>query len=228
MNRATLALTLISAGALLLARSGASANVAEAGEGDYFGRLDLDVLTDRAERAYHVLTEQAAQVTPDTAGRNISAFLTMIQQAEGTAGRGDPYRVCYGYRHTLQSFADHPANTGEWRGERLSDSMCANAGLGPGCVSTAAGAYQIIRPTWNALKRDLKLSNFEPAAQDAAAVELIRQRGALEDVKAGRIVEAINKCRNEWASLPGNFAKQGQRSVQTLLAWYQNNGGFQA
>ena len=71
----------------------------------------------------------------------------------------------------------------------------------------------------------LGLPDFSPAAQDQAAIELIRSRGALEDVKAGRIVAAIDKCRNEWASLPGNYAKQGQRSVQTLVAWYQNNGG---
>lgn len=228
MTRQTIALTLISAGVLLLARSSSAANVAEAGEGDYLGALSFDVLTDRAEQAFNVLTERAAEVPPDTAGANVRAFLTMIQQAEGTAGRGDPYRVCYGYRHTLQSFADHPANTGEWRGERLSDAMCRNAGLGPGCVSTAAGAYQIIRGTWNTIRGRLGLPDFSPAAQDQAAIELIRSRGALEDVKAGRIVAAIDKCRNEWASLPGNYAKQGQRSVQTLLAWYQNNGGYTA
>lgn len=228
MTRQTIALTLIGAGVLLLSRSSAAANVAEAGEGDYLGALSFDVLSDRAEQAYNVLTERAAEVDQDTASANIRAFLTMLQQAEGTAGRGDPYRVCYGYRHTLRDLSDHPAETGEWRGERLSDAMCANAGLGPGCVSTAAGAYQIIRGTWRSLRSALGLGDFSPASQDAAAIELIRRRGALEDVKAGRVVDAISKCRNEWASLPGNYAKQGQRGLQTLVAWYQNNGGYTA
>jgi muramidase (phage lysozyme) len=228
MTRQTIALTLMSAGILLLSRSSSAANVAEAGEGDFLGSLSFDVLTDRAEQAYNVLTERPADVAPDTAGANVRAFLTMIQQAEGTTGQGDPYRVCYGYRHTIRDLRDHPAITGEWRGERLSDAMCRNAGLGPGCVSTAAGAYQIIRPTWATLAKRLGLPDFTAASQDQAAIELIRSRGALEDVKAGRIAAAIDKCRNEWASLPGNYAKQGQRPLQTLLAWYSNNGGYTA
>lgn len=95
MTRQTIALTLISAGVLLLSRSSSAANVAEAGEGDYLGALSFDVLTDRAEQAFNVLTERAAEVPPDTAGANVRAFLTMIQQAEGTAGHGgtDPGAV---------------------------------------------------------------------------------------------------------------------------------------
>ncbi|MBB1073645.1 glycoside hydrolase family 104 protein [Rhodoferax sp. 4810] len=161
----------------------------------------------------------------DTAGANIAAFLATLRQAEGTAAAVNPYAVCYGYRHQISNFADHPANTGEWKGERLPDAMCINAGFGPGCVSTAAGAYQIIRPTWNKVRAALGLGDFSATSQDAAAVELIRRRGALEDVKAGQIATAIDKCRNEWASLPGNYAKQGQRSQADLLVWYYTNGG---
>jgi muramidase (phage lysozyme) len=170
------------------------------------------------ERGY-VPTEQS----------NAGAFLQMIRLAEGTEGKGgSPYRVVYGYQHEIQSFADHPAVTGEWKGERLSDSMCRNAGFGPGCISTAAGAYQIIKPTWLRVKAARRLPDFSPESQDAAALELIRQRGALDDVHAGRIESAIAKCRQEWASLPGNSAHQGQRSVSTLLAWYRQNGGVVA
>ncbi len=225
MNREALALTLISAGALLLSRTASAANIESS---DAIGALSLDVLTDRAERAYNVLTEQAADVSADVAGRNLQAFLQILKRAEGTANQADPYRVCYGYAHTIRSLSDHPAVTGEWRGERLPDAMCVKAGFNPGCVSTAAGAYQIIRPTWLSVKEALGLANFGPASQDAAAVELIRRRGALEDVKAGRVAVAIEKCRNEWASLPGNYAGQGQRSMGELVAWYQQSGGLTA
>lgn len=213
----------ITAAALLLVASSsqARANV-EAGEGGTaFG---LDTLTDNTETFMNQLTEQAANVDLDTAGRNISAFLTMIQHSEGTADAVDPYAVCFGYV-TMQDFSNHPAITGEWKGKRLPDAMCANAGFGPGCISTAAGAYQIIKPTWLSIARALGLTSFDAASQDAAAVELIRRRAALEDVKAGRFAAAVNKCRNEWASLPGNNAKQGQRSINTLASWYENNGG---
>lgn len=140
----------------------------------------------------------------------------------------DPYRVCYGYTHTIVSFDDHPAITGEWRGERLPDSMCIKAGHKPGCVSTAAGAYQLIKPTWRGIRDRLRLPNFEPENQDRAALYLVTNCGALEDVHAGRIQTAITKCAPEWASLPTNYAGQPQRSMDALIAAFERGGGVVA
>lgn len=221
------ALTLTASAALLLAAARRQGGQVEAGEGDYIGGFDPEAIVDRGEALLNQLTEQSADVDQDTAGRNIAAFLSVIRQAEGTAGRGD-YRACYGYGHTIADLSDHPAVSGEWRGERLPDAMCRAAGFGPGCVSSAAGAYQIIKGTWANVARALGLVDFSPASQDAAAVELIRRRGALEDVKAGRFAAAVSKCRNEWASLPGNYAGQGQRSMGQLVAWFQQSGGVTA
>lgn len=154
--------------------------------------------------------------------RNVAAFLSLIEYAEGTGRDGrDPYRTCYGYKHTIQSLADHPAVTREWKGESI-------ASLGPqyaGMVSTAAGRYQIIRPTWLEAKRALQLADFSPASQDAAAVWLIRRRGALDDVKAGRIAQAVELCRAEWASLPGAGYGQPERKMAELIGAYSQAGG---
>lgn len=174
-------------------------------------------------------TEVAAQIAPmpelANPSTNVAAFLKMIKQAEGTDRAGDPYRVCYAYKHTIQSFNDHPAITGEWRGEPLSAAMCAGAGLSAGCVSTAAGAYQIIKPTWVMVKAKLGLTDFSPASQDAAAVELIRQRGALGLVERGKFADAIYACRKEWASLAGAGYGQGERSLEWLEAKFTAAGG---
>lgn len=229
MNRAALALTLTAAGLLLVGSTASARGQVEAGEGG--AGFGLDNLADTLETTLNQTTQALTMNTTDTttAARNVAAFLAMIQRAEGTSTGGrDAYRVCYGYRHTIGNMRDHPAVTGEWRGERLPDAMCANAGFGPGCVSSAAGAYQIIKPTWVRLRDKLGLPDFGRASQDLAAVELIRSRGALVDVQAGRVADAVHKCRQEWASLPGNYAKQGQRSVSELLAWYTNNGGTTA
>jgi lysozyme len=222
----TQSVALLSAGAVLLLLSASESQGAiEAGEGGV-PTLSFDNAAGRIETVFNVLTEEQAMDVPhDTAERNTAAYLAMLRGAEGTDKAADPWRVCYGYRHTLLSYDDHPAITGEWRGEVLPPSMCKNAGFGPGCKSTAAGAYQIIKPTWVRLKSKLGLPDFSPASQDAAAIELIAARGALEDVKAGRFSDAVHKCRHEWASLPGNYAKQGQRSIETLALWYENNGG---
>jgi lysozyme len=213
MNAAQ-ALTITAAGALLLAA-----------DGDLVGAIAPGQLVDDAIGLFNVITETESNVDTNTATRNTAAFLQVLRQAEGTEGQPDPYRVCYGYAHTIQSLADHPSVTGEWMGERLPDAMCANAGFGPGCKSTAAGAYQLIKPTWLDLRAALGLGDFGPANQDLAALHLVRRRGAIEDVKAGRFATAISKCRSVWASLPGNYAKQGQRSLELLTAWYRDAGG---
>lgn len=161
--------------------------------------------------------------------RNVRAFLAMIGRAEGTDKAGEPYRVCYGYAHTIKSFADHPAVTGEWKGKTLTAQQCAGAGFGPGCVSTAAGRYQITKPTWLECKRALKLPDFGPDSQDRAAVHLINKRGALEAVRAGRVAEAIELCRREWASFPGaGYAGQGTKNLAWMQSAFQGAGGVLA
>lgn len=218
------ALMLTAAGALLvMSHTSARGAVEAAPEG--MGTLDGEALLNNVEAFMNRLTEQPADVDYDTAAINLAAALDVLKLAEGTNRAPDPYRVTYGYAHTIRDLSDHPANTGEWRGERLSDAMCANAGFGPGCISTAAGAYQLIRPTWRRCRGALSLPDFGPQSQDAAAVYLIQQRGALQDVYAGRLAVWVNKCRAEWASLPGNYAKQGQRSIQQLATWFEQRGG---
>lgn len=158
--------------------------------------------------------------------RNVTAFLQAIRQAEGTANQADPYRVCFGYRHTIVSLREHPAITGEWKGERLTDEQCRGAGFGPGCVSTAAGAYQIIRPTWERVRDRLGLVDFGPANQDRAAVELLRESGALYRIEQGDLAGAIAAARRTWASLPGaGYAGQGMRTLGYMQTAYLNAGG---
>jgi len=152
---------------------------------------------------------------------NVAAFLAMISHSEGTDRAPDPYRVCYGYKHTIVSLADHPAVTGEWKGEPLDD-------LGPAYVgmrSTAAGRYQLIKPTWLTLKAKLYLSDFTGPSQDAAALELLREKGAYDLVKGGQVADAITLCHGIWASLPGSTSGQPQRTFAQLLEAYGAAGG---
>ena len=156
---------------------------------------------------------------------NERAFLEMIAHSEGTAKEPEPYNVCFGYKHRIFDLRDHPAVTGEWRGEKLSDKHCLGAGLKPGCVSTAAGKYQIIRPTWLSLKKLLNLKDFSPASQDAAALALISQANALTDVHNGDLATAISKCKRIWASLPGAGYSQHENSFKSLVSSFLGAGG---
>ncbi len=183
--------------------------------------LGAMILSNQVETETKV-QEMTAMIDTDA---NVRAFLEAIARAEGTAGQADPYRVCYSYAWTIKSFSDHPAISGEWKGAPLSDAMCRAAGFNPGCVSTAAGKYQITKPTWSKLKTRLRLADFGPSSQDAAAVELLRESGALDFAKAGKVADAVTAARRIWASLPGAGYAQPERSLSWVQAQFTAAGG---
>lgn len=151
------------------------------------------------------------ELTMTAAEKNVAAFLSMIRHAEGTAGP-QGYRTLFG-GGTFDHFADHP------RGR-----VTATLGGKP-ITSSAAGAYQILERTWDEVQAALDLPDFSPASQDAAAVYLIRRRGALEDVRAGRFEAAIAKVAKEWASLPGSPYGQPLKSIDQVRQVYASAGG---
>ena len=52
-------------------------------------------------------------------------------------------------------------------------------------------------------KKQLGLKDFSPKGQDAVALRQIKERGALPMIDRGDIRQAIDRCSNIWASLPG-------------------------
>lgn len=191
----------------------------DGGSGESANSADLE---DIGNQALDAGSEYFSGVDEMTAQANEQAFLAAIRVGEGTSA-GNGYSILFGGA-TFGSYADHPALLG-WRGGSLSDAMCAAAGFGPGCVSTAAGAFQINKPTWTRVRRKLGLSDFSPASQDAVALELISEKGALADVRAGRVEVAVNKVRKVWASLPGAGYGQGEVKLAAFVNNYANAGG---
>lgn len=159
---------------------------------------------------------------PDRAARNVRAFLDALTLGEGTSGANGYRQLCGG--GTFAGFDEHPAERG-WKGWPMPAAMCRAAGVPVGSVSTAAGRYQINRPTWRPLRKRLGLTDFSPASQDAAAVELIREKGALDDVRAGRFDAAVAKVRRVWASLPGSGWGQREESRARVRAAFVKAGG---
>lgn len=147
----------------------------------------------------------------DMENANLQAFLAMIRYAEGTSG-ANGYRMLFG-GGLFDSFADHPRQR-----------ITARLG-GQTITSSAAGAYQILERTWDDIRRLAGLPDFSPASQDKAAVFLIRRRGALADVRAGRFDAAVEKCNREWASLAGSPYGQPTKSLADLRRIYVASGG---
>ena len=146
-----------------------------------------------------------SMTTIDGGNANLRAFLRMIRTAEGTAGP-DGYRMLFGGR-LFDSYADHPRQL-----VKLS-----------GYTTTAAGAYQILAGTWDEYRAGLP--DFGPDSQDECAARLIKRRGALGDVYAGRFDTAVRKCGKEWASLPGSPYGQPVKTMAQVQAAYASAGG---
>lgn len=153
-----------------------------------------------------------AQACEMDAAANVRAFLEAIRACEGTTGP-DGYRTLFG-GGLFSGWGDHP---------RKRFTFVNTAGQTQ--ITTAAGAYQFIVPTWDRLALKLGLHDFTPDSQDRAAVELIAEAGALPDVKEGRLQAAIDKCSAVWASLPSSTYPQPKRTFAFASNAYELAGG---
>lgn len=133
---------------------------------------------------------------------NVQKMLRVIGQAEGTINDkyADPYRVGFGGR-PIDSLDAHP--------NILADFTQTD---GTKNKTSAAGAYQFLKSTWDEEAKELGLPDFSPRSQDLAAINRLRKRGALDDVVSGRMDAAVSKLGNEWASLPSSPYAQPKRS----------------
>lgn len=148
---------------------------------------------------------------------NLQAFLSTIAFSEGTdngrqATKDHGYDVLVG-GGLFSSYKDHPR------------VLVALPKLG--IKSTAAGRYQILARFYDHYKVQLGLQDFSPDSQDKIAIQLIRECKALGDIEAGRIEEALTKCRSRWASLPGAGYNQHEHKMETLAAKFKELSGEQ-
>lgn len=169
-------------------------------------------------------TVNASEIDP---GASLRALLYAIRTAEHGTWVNDGLRYFRFYGGSgFAGVADHPVATGEKVGVKLPDRYCRGAGLAPGCVSTAAGAYQIILPTWRRVREagrwGPRLEDFGVQSQDEAARRILAESGALAMLEAGNVEGAILRAGSQWASLPGSTSGQPQKAMAWVMAHYQD------
>lgn len=154
----------------------------------------------------------------EAGGPNVLAFLDMLAWSEGTSTschtQDDGYDVVVGgidSPNRFTSYADHPGVL-----------VTVNR---KGLKSTAAGRYQLLHRYWKVYRMQLALRDFGPISQDKVALQQIKERRALADIQAGRLPQAIDRCRNIWASLPCAGYGQREHKLDNLLAHYLAAGG---
>jgi len=148
---------------------------------------------------------------------NVRAFLWLIRSCEGTAAPN-------GYRYLFGSTYAH---------EKLFSDTSKHPNLrvpfsqkdGRTNYTTAAGAYQFIYPTWRRVAMSVSLPDFGEESQDRGAVELIRERGMLDEVEAGHVGTAMDVLWIEWASLPASQYSQPRRTYAFACDAFCEAGG---
>lgn len=143
---------------------------------------------------------------------NRIAFLDVIAWSEGTStipGSDNGYDVLVGStpQHPLlfKSYDDHP--------------RVLNLKL----RSTAAGRYQCLEHNYDFYKIKLGLKDFGHLAQDAIALQQIRECHALDAVDDGEIINAIGKVAHIWASFPGAGYGQHEQKFADLKNVFAKN-----
>lgn len=145
---------------------------------------------------------------------NVAAFLKAIAAAEGG-----------GYDFKYGALKGRPDD--RWR---FTD-MSTHPGPGIDGKSTAAGMYQITRPTWQHHGATLELRDFSPHTQDLIAVEILRSLGIIDAIKQGEIADAMPRAARIWAALPkgpgqrNHYPPQRHVSFDTILSAYREAGG---
>ena len=137
------------------------------------------------------------------------AFLDMLAWSEGTDNGRQKTKVWL-WRHCgLESYL------------LITPITSQTCPLNPKLKSTGAGRYQLLSRWWDAYRKQLGLKDFSPKSQDAVALQQIKGRGALPMIDRGDIRQAIDRCSNIWASLPGAGYGQFEHKADSLIAKFK-------
>lgn len=146
----------------------------------------------------------------------VQAMLKVIRHAEGTDNpKGYNTRVGYTY---FDDLSKKP-------GQKVYIKSI-------GDYSSAEGAYQFLNSTYEGLSKKLNLRDFSKKSQDIAAVELLRENGALYNILEDDFEGAVVKASPTWASLPNskggsNYKDQKVRNIESLKNIYFGNQNSQ-
>ena len=142
------------------------------------------------------------------------AFLDMLAWSEGTDNGRQKTRNPSGYDvivggELFTDYSDHPRKL---------------VTLNPKLKSTGAGRYQLL-PVGGCLPQAAWPERLLSEKSGRCALQQIKERGALPMIDRGDIRQAIDRCSNIWASLPGAGYGQFEHKADSLIAKFKEAGG---
>jgi muramidase (phage lysozyme) len=157
------------------------------------------------------------------AQENVRKFGDLVARSEGTVanpwGIADPYRVGFGGSE-IKDMSAHPAKSVQF------NELSKDGKVGKVNSTTAAGKYQFLKPTWDALSKRTGVTDFTPASQERNFVELLKDNKVLKAVESGDFLTAIDKLgkRNQFASFPTAKANQPKHTPEKFAQMAKASG----
>ena len=96
--------------------------------------------------------------------------------------------------------------------------------LNPKLKSTGAGRYQLLSRWWDAYRKQLGLKDFSPKSRTLWHCSRLRSVALYPMIDRGDIRQAIDRCSNIWASLPGAGYGQFEHKADSLIAKFKAGG----
>lgn len=149
---------------------------------------------------------------------DIKAVIATIRKCEGTDA-ADGYSYLFGStpnnNRRFTDFSKHP--------NQRFPFICN----GETQYSSAAGALQILKGTYDTLCRKYGFAAFAPEDQDIMGLALFDTRNVLKAVADGKFLhpDVLDTLNNEWASLPGAEYGQPTKTLDKITKWYLAAGG---
>ena len=142
------------------------------------------------------------------------AFLDMLAWSEGTDNgrqktRNHGYDVIVG-GELFTDYSDHPRKL-----------VTLNPKTQINRRRTLSASFLLVMPTASSLVAERLLSE----KPDAVALQQIKERGALPMIDRGDIRQAIDRCSNIRASLPGAGYGRLEHKADSLIAKFKEAGG---
>ena len=137
----------------------------------------------------------------------------MLAWSEGTDNgrqktRNHGYDVIVG-RELFTDYSDHPRKL---------------VTLNPKLKSTGAGRCNFF-PVGGMPTASNGLKDFSPEKSGRCGIAAVKERGATPMIDRGDIRQAIDRCSNIWASLPGAGYGQFEHKADSLIAKFKEAGG---
>ena len=228
---------LLGIGLYVISKSGSAASVFDPGSGDGWDTPatpytppyvppDTPAIDQIAESGYPseydpvipVTYTPGATLTDYQTQKAVAAMLQVIRTYES----GSNYGALVGNVGTVPNMAIHPGNDVVNFPPGGTYSKRAGGFYNRSQNSTAAGAYQFIVGTWNGIQQRLRLPDFSPESQDAAATQLLIDTKAFQALQKNDPVTAFTRASKEWASLPASTSGQPKHSMNSTIALYNN------